>query len=145
MTIAQIEQAVCSEFGVSAESLHSRSRCLEVIVARHLVMYLSRQLLGMSYKTIGEQIGGLNRGLNHSTVLSGIRATVRRMNQDERLRIRVESIRTQLTCRGRLIHERLQDAYDAGYRKGVEDTMRIFREIQEHAKPHEGVLDESAL
>jgi chromosomal replication initiator protein len=67
-TIATIQNAVCAVLQVSRDDLLSGSRAPRVTRARHLAMYLTRELTGMSLAEIAR---GFDR--DHSTVLHGIR------------------------------------------------------------------------
>ncbi|MBR4520403.1 MAG: chromosomal replication initiator protein DnaA [Paludibacteraceae bacterium] len=63
-TIAEIAQAVCSEFKVSMDALLSQSRLREVVVARNVSMYLAARHTAMTKSDIGRYLG--NR--THATV-----------------------------------------------------------------------------
>ncbi|MBQ0077574.1 MAG: chromosomal replication initiator protein DnaA [Bacteroidales bacterium] len=66
LTIENVQQSVCEYFNITREELISASRKRQIVQARQIAMYLSRNLIpNCSLSTIGEEIGGKD----HSTVL----------------------------------------------------------------------------
>jgi len=65
ISVSKIKKTVCSYFGISDDALLSSTRKREVVQARQIAMYLSRNLTACSLDNIGTQIGGKN----HATVL----------------------------------------------------------------------------
>ncbi len=64
--LADIEQAVCSLFGITNRELKSDSRSRKISHPRMLAMYLARKHTATPYSEIGQHFGGRN----HSTVMS---------------------------------------------------------------------------
>lgn len=65
ISIAKIKDVVCDYFGISNDAFLSGTRKREIVQARQIAMYLSRNLTNTSLDSIGTQIGGKN----HATVL----------------------------------------------------------------------------
>jgi chromosomal replication initiator protein len=65
LTISVIQKYVCDYFNVSMTDLNSKTRSKEIVYARQIAMYLSRELTPLSLPKIGESFG--NR--DHSTVM----------------------------------------------------------------------------
>ena len=65
LTIGKVQEAVCQYFNITMDSLLSKSRKRQIVQARQIAMYMSRNLLKCSLSTIGSEIGGKD----HSTVL----------------------------------------------------------------------------
>lgn len=65
ININQIQNAVCSYFNVSKSDIVGNKRNASLVYARHIAMYLSRELTDESLPRIGESFGGRD----HSTVL----------------------------------------------------------------------------
>lgn len=65
ITIEKVEKAVCDYFNITVDELMSVSRKRQIVQARQIAMYLSRNHTNSSLATIGEHIGGKD----HSTVL----------------------------------------------------------------------------
>lgn len=68
ITVNNIMDAVCEEFGVTTEQILSLSRQKEVVQARQVGMYLTRKMLNKSLIEIGNCFGGRT----HATVLHAI-------------------------------------------------------------------------
>ncbi len=75
-----IIRRVCEGFGLSPESLSSRSRKATLVNARNTIFYLARKHTDLSLKGIGEQF---NR--RHSTVLKGIASVERELSRESTL------------------------------------------------------------
>ena len=90
---SRITQLVATQWRVRPEALSSKSRSRNIAEARHVAMYVVRELLGSSLQRIGELYGGRD----HSTVLYSIRKVASRMDGDEAFRDRVEEVLAELT------------------------------------------------
>lgn len=66
ITDKDIKGAVSKAFGIKAADLESSKRSKEIVLPRHVAMYLCRDVAEMSFKEIGRAFG--NR--NHTTVMS---------------------------------------------------------------------------
>lgn len=67
---------ICRSFNLSRDSLRTKSRKKENVLARNTIFYLARKHTGLSLKNIGE---ALNR--KHSTVIKGITQVEREMSR----------------------------------------------------------------
>lgn len=65
ISVELITKVVCEFFGVEENKLREKNRRKEVVLARQVAMYLSKQLTKSSLKTIGLHFGGRD----HSTVI----------------------------------------------------------------------------
>jgi lipoprotein-releasing system permease protein len=65
VTIDKVQKAVCDYFNISLDTLLSKTRKRQIVQARQIAMYLSRNLINCSLSTIGAEIGGKD----HATVL----------------------------------------------------------------------------
>ena len=65
ISIDQILQKVLDYFGITKEELLSNSREKKVVYPRHILTYLLRDVLGLSFKAIGNVLGGRD----HTTVM----------------------------------------------------------------------------
>ena len=88
----RITRLVANRWRVRPETLASKSRSRNITEARHVAMYLVRELLG----TPLQQIGQLYGGRDHSTVLYSIRKVATRMGDDAEFRDRVEDVMSEL-------------------------------------------------
>lgn len=88
----RITRLVASRWRVRPEALASQSRSRNITEARHVAMYVVRELLGTPLQQIGELYGGRD----HSTVLYSIRKVESRMGQDDDFRDRVQDVLAEL-------------------------------------------------
>lgn len=65
LTIDKVQQVVCEYFNITRETMLSQSRKRQIVQARQIAMFLSRNLINCSLSTIGSEIGGKD----HATVL----------------------------------------------------------------------------
>ena len=92
ITIGSINKAVCHSFEISSNDINSRNRTAIVAEARQIAMYLTRELLGMSYERIGREFG--NR--RHGTVMHAFKLVKKRMESNPTLRRRVKNIKAKV-------------------------------------------------
>ncbi len=79
----QVAKIVARRYKLKLADLKSSTRRQEVVRARSLAMFLSRQLSGSSYDKIGKYFGGRD----HTTVLHACRKTETLIDNDSELRI----------------------------------------------------------
>jgi chromosomal replication initiator protein len=88
ITIEFVQKMVAEHFSIPLNSLMSNSRRKEVAVARHIAIYLAKQLTSSSLKTIGLHFGGRD----HSTVIHSLRKAERIMAKDSTISNHVETL-----------------------------------------------------
>ncbi|MDR2362284.1 MAG: chromosomal replication initiator protein DnaA [Prevotellaceae bacterium] len=92
ISISEIQKAVCTYFDISSESIISKSRKREIVQARQIAMYLSRNLTKESLASIGIQIGGKD----HATVLHAYNTVCDLMETDRHFKQYVNDIEKRL-------------------------------------------------
>lgn len=92
VSIIKIQNVVCNYFKISPENFLSGSRKRELVQARQITMYLSRNLTNNSLATIGSEIGGRD----HATVLHAFNTVRDLMDTDRIFRKYVVEIEKQL-------------------------------------------------
>ena len=92
LRIATVVEVTALWSGLSAELLRARVRDQHVVDARHVAMWLSRQLTGQSLSGIGRYF---NR--DHSTVANGIRRVEERRGADVAFGQQVECLRDAIS------------------------------------------------
>jgi chromosomal replication initiator protein len=92
ISIADIQKAVCTYFNLTPESMLSKSRKREIVQARQIAMYLSRNMTKDSLASIGAQIGGKD----HATVLHAFNTVCDLMDTDKHFRQYVADIERKL-------------------------------------------------
>jgi chromosomal replication initiator protein len=70
ITIETITKVVCEHLGVAENKIRDKTRKKEIVLARQLAMFLSKELTLSSLKTIGLHFGGRD----HSTVIHACNA-----------------------------------------------------------------------
>jgi chromosomal replication initiator protein len=92
ITIAAIIAKVSELFDVPGNILISKRRTQEVVIGRHVAMYLARTLTNLSLKAIGAEFGGRD----HSTVIHGVSIVRSALRKNPELRSRVEQAQSSL-------------------------------------------------
>jgi chromosomal replication initiator protein len=90
--VEEIQQRVSSAFGISRAELVGSTRAATPLQARHVAIFLTRELTDLSLP----QIGRLYGGRDHSTVLNSIKRVEARCGEDVALATRVEKLRSAI-------------------------------------------------
>lgn len=88
----RVAKLISRRYKLKLSDLKSGTRRQEVVRARSLAMYLTRQLTGSSYHQIGKYFGGRD----HTTVLHAVRKTESMLQSDSDLRVTADEIKEQL-------------------------------------------------
>ena len=80
------------EYSVSEKNLLGKGRQMEFVIARHVAMYLCRELTNSSLISIGKHFG--NR--DHSTVIHACKTIENKMKTDESLAARIKNLKANL-------------------------------------------------
>lgn len=94
LTVERIQEVVCEHFHMPAKLLQENTRKREVVQARQLVMYFSKNFTNASLAYIGQQIGKKD----HTTVLYACKAVTNLMETDKGFRAQVEELQKKLYC-----------------------------------------------
>ncbi len=78
ITIEEIQRVICKQFKVNLGDLKSKKRLKNIILARHIAMYLCRKHTSMPSAFIGFKFGGRD----HSTVFHALKSVARKARQD---------------------------------------------------------------
>ena len=92
LTIETIQSVVCDYLGIPEDLVRARTRKREVVQARQVAMYFSKEITKHSLKTIGLHFGGRD----HSTVIHGIRSVEDQIETDPSFREMVVAVRKKL-------------------------------------------------
>ena len=88
ITVESISEIVCKHFNIKTELLQTASRKREIVQARQVAMYLSKQYTELSLAQIGTVIGKKN----HATVLHSCRMVKNQLEVDRTFRDGIEEI-----------------------------------------------------
>jgi chromosomal replication initiator protein len=86
--IDDIVLATAQEFGVEPQTLIARDRRADATRARHVAMYVARELVGKSLPEIGRGMGGRN----HATVLHAVKRVQAALPGDEGMQAAVDNL-----------------------------------------------------
>lgn len=92
VSIDYIQKVVCNYFDVPVDSLQSKTRKREIVQARQVAMYFSKNLTKSSLATIGSQIGGKD----HATVLHACKTVNNLVETDKQFKCQIEEIEKKL-------------------------------------------------
>ncbi|MPN55269.1 Chromosomal replication initiator protein DnaA [bioreactor metagenome] len=91
-TVERIRDIVCDYFSLSVDAISTKSRKREVVQARQIAMYLSKQMTKNSLSSIGDLIGQRD----HATVLHACKIVGDLMEIDKSFRTSVREIEAKL-------------------------------------------------
>lgn len=92
MTIDKIKMAVADYYKISTSQLSASIRVSNISNARHIAMYLCRNLLDVPFIKIGEEFGGRD----HSTVINACEKVEKLLKSDPNFRQAIEDIKILL-------------------------------------------------
>lgn len=93
LSIDKVQKVVCEYFNITKETLLSSSRKRQIVQARQISMYMSRNLINCSLSTIGAETGGKD----HATVLHACTTVQDLMETDRVFKQYVSDIEKMLT------------------------------------------------
>ena len=92
-SLPYILQLVSEQFGVPTSDILSRKRDKNYVLPRHVFIYLAKSHTDSTQKVIGQFLGGLD----HSSVIHGIRNIQDKMKTDESLRNTIDILNKKLS------------------------------------------------
>jgi chromosomal replication initiator protein len=92
ITIDDISKAVCHYLNIAENKIREKTRKKEIVLARQLAMYFSKELTKSSLKTIGLHFGGRD----HSTVIHACNTIDQMRNKDLSMKEMIDSIRNKI-------------------------------------------------
>ncbi len=92
LTIEAIQSVVCDYLGISEDLVRARTRKREVVQARQVAMFFSKEITSHSLKTIGLHFGGRD----HSTVIHAVRSVENQVDTDPQFREMVTAVRKKM-------------------------------------------------
>jgi chromosomal replication initiator protein len=92
LSIDYIQKAVCDFFDVPVDKLKEKTRKRQVVQARQLSMFLSKNFTKHSLKAIGKHFGGRD----HSTVIHSCQAIQNLMDTDTKFKESVDDLQKKI-------------------------------------------------
>ena len=93
VSIDYIQKVVCDYFDMAIDTLKSKTRKREVVQARQIAMYFSKQMTKSSLATIGMHCGGKD----HATVLHACKTVNNLMDTDKRFRGYIDDLKKKIS------------------------------------------------
>ena len=92
VTVDKVFAAIYNKYGISREDIIGSKRNKEIAAARHITIYLVRQITEMSTPNIGKMF---NR--DHATIMASLKAVEKRLNTEESFPAELADIRKEVT------------------------------------------------
>jgi chromosomal replication initiator protein len=92
ISIDYLHKIVTEHFNISLESIKSKTRKKEIVIARQVAMYLAKQYTKHSLKSIGDYCGGRD----HSTVIHAIQAVKDMLETEHQFKLSLEEIKRKV-------------------------------------------------
>ena len=92
INIESITKAVCDHLNIAENKIRDKTRKKEIVHARQIAMYLSKEMTNASLKTIGLHFGGRD----HSTVVHACASIENAKQKDQLLRDLIEDLANQI-------------------------------------------------
>jgi chromosomal replication initiator protein len=92
ITIEHIISVVSTTTGISVTEIRGDKRSRNIVLARHLAMYLARELTDISLPRIGERFGGRD----HTTVLHAVEKMTKLVKQDREMYNMVQQLTSRI-------------------------------------------------
>lgn len=92
LNVDQIQKTTSKQFNITLEDLKSKTRKKEVVTARQVAMYLSKEYTKHSLKVIGYHFGGRD----HATVIHAVKCVQEMMENNSQIAEDIRSIKTKL-------------------------------------------------
>jgi len=77
----EIISKVCSYYNISNANIKSKNRAREIVLPRHMAIYLIRNKVGLKYKDIADMFGNKD----HTTVMHAIKNITNYASYDENI------------------------------------------------------------
>ena len=92
VSIDYIQKAVANHYSITPEDLKSKSRKKELVVARQVAMYFSKQYTNHSLKSIGHYFGGRD----HSTVIHALQAVSNALDTEPHFKVSFNELQQKI-------------------------------------------------
>lgn len=92
LNVDQIQKTTAKQFSLTLEDLKAKTRKKEVVVARQVAMYLSKEYTKHSLKVIGYHFGGRD----HATVIHAVKCVQEMMQQNPQINDDIRLIKQKL-------------------------------------------------
>ena len=94
VTLENIQRLVCENFHIPAHQVKGKSRRQDIVMARHVIMFLANKHTKESLSSIGHYLGGRS----HATVIHGCNSTRDAISIDHEFATTISKLEQQLQC-----------------------------------------------
>jgi len=88
-TVKNIQNVVANHFDISVMDMVSARRTKNLILPRHVALYLAKEMTELSYPVIGRYFGGRD----HSTIIHAVEKITARMESEPELKRTIDGLR----------------------------------------------------
>ncbi|WP_026389440.1 chromosomal replication initiator protein DnaA [[Acholeplasma] multilocale] len=92
LNVKKIKEVVGESYGVTIKSIDGKARTANIANARHLSMYLAKEILNHSLSQIGTEFGGKD----HTTVISAMKKMTKLIASDKEFNNVVETLKNKI-------------------------------------------------
>lgn len=92
LTADKIKKTVAEYYNLTVTQLVGKNRMQSITTARHIAMYLMRELINLSYVKIGDEFGGRD----HSTIMSACDKVEKKLQTNEEYKEAIHSLKDKL-------------------------------------------------
>ena len=96
LTTDRILGTISTYYKISKKDIIGKSRKKEIVSARHVGIYLTREILGLSYTEIGKAFGGRD----HSTIMSACKSIDKNKNMDQATKMALKALENKIKTVG---------------------------------------------
>ncbi|QHX36254.1 chromosomal replication initiator protein DnaA [Spiroplasma sp. BIUS-1] len=92
ITVQKIKNVVAQNYGVTVKSIDAKNKFSSVVLARHVSMYLTNELMKKNYSEIGILFGGKD----HTTVINACNKIKKALNEDKIFKATLKKIKKEI-------------------------------------------------
>ena len=96
LTTGRIISTISKYYKISKKDIIGKSRKKDIVSARHVGIYLTREILGISYSEIGRVFGGRD----HSTIMSACKLVAKNKNMDQATNLALKALENKIKTVG---------------------------------------------
>ncbi|AUM62254.1 chromosomal replication initiator protein DnaA [Spiroplasma monobiae] len=93
ITVQKIKNVVALNYGVNVKSIDAKNKVANVVLARHVSMYLTNELMKKNYSEVGILFGGKD----HTTVINACNKIKKALNEDKIFKTTMKKIKKEIT------------------------------------------------
>ncbi|ACU79064.1 chromosomal replication initiator protein DnaA [unidentified plasmid] len=92
LNVKKIKEVVSEKYGISVNAIDGKARSKSIVTARHIAMFLTKEILNHTLAQIGEEFGGRD----HTTVINAERKIETMLKKDKQLKKTVDILKNKI-------------------------------------------------